>query len=114
MDTVAPAAPSSIPGLVVSEARVARSVLGPLRMKASMLVERNGVWRVLVAEDVSATTAVMPSFEKGKFLVAGWTVAFRRRRVGLISNVSITLVKRSLKSSDEIESPNLSDNKRRT
>jgi hypothetical protein len=75
-------------------------------MEASMLVERNGVGRVLVAEDVSATTAVMPSVEKGKFLVAGWTVACRRRRVGLVSNVSITLVKRSLKSTNEIESSN--------
>jgi len=66
-------------------------------MEASMLVERNGVWRMLAAEDASASAAMVPSFEKGKSLVAGWRVAIRRRRVGLVPNVNIILVEKSFK-----------------
>lgn len=82
-DAVPPTGPGRLPQPVLIPAMLTGARVGAVRVKASFLVEWNVVRRVVVAEDVTAATAVMATFEEGKLLVAGRRVADERVGVGL-------------------------------
>ena len=56
--------------------------LGAVRVELGVLVERDGVVRVRVAEDVAAVAAVVAPFEEGEGFLADGRVADGRVRVG--------------------------------
>jgi hypothetical protein len=57
-------------------------------MEPRVLVKRDGVRRVLMAEDVTATTAMVAALEEGEDLVAHGAVARHGCRIGLYAAVS--------------------------
>ncbi|KAL9072011.1 MAG: hypothetical protein Q9157_005263 [Trypethelium eluteriae] len=67
---VGPRHPCGLPHLVVSPATVTGALARSGWMEARMLVERDGVNRVIAAEDVPASTAVVTPIEEGECLVA--------------------------------------------
>lgn len=52
-------------------------------MVIGVLIERNGVHGVQVAENISTASAVMPSCEVGEVFGAGGLITDRRFRIGL-------------------------------
>jgi hypothetical protein len=73
----------SLPQTPIVEASIACPVLRALRVEVCVLIERDGIRGMLVAEDVAAATAVMAPFEEAESLVASWGVAGRGCGVGL-------------------------------
>ena len=80
---VLPGLPQHLPSLILVPALVAGAVVEPVRMELRVLVERDGVGRVLVAEDPSAATAVVTSFKEVERLHASRVVTSRAFFVAL-------------------------------
>ena len=88
---VAAADACDFPRAVVVEAGVAGAVLRALGVEAGVLVEGDGVRRVLGAEDVSAASAVVASLEEGELLVTDRGITFHRSRIRLMIYVSVIM-----------------------
>lgn len=71
-DAVVAGVAALTPGAVVGVAEITRSLEGTLGVEASLLVERDSVWSVATAEDVSTTAAVMTTCEECERRRAGW------------------------------------------
>lgn len=76
-DAVGARGPAHAPGAVVRVTRVTRALRGALGVEACLLVKRDGVRSVGVAEDVTTTTAVVTAREEGEGLSASGCSACR-------------------------------------
>lgn len=75
--------PCNLPSFVLREAEFAGATTCPLRMVVRVLIERDGIRRVSVAEDITAAPAVVSSSEVSECSGACGFVANGSFRVGL-------------------------------
>ena len=76
----------SVPPLIMAMAGIASSKSGGIGVEAGFLVERNGLFAVLRAENVATVPAVMPTTEQIEIYIALWRVTVCRLFVLLMQS----------------------------